>query len=101
MMVMATHHRLSQVLDVGELAARRGVREVRRKLVELVRRARIAVRLGGLGGALQVRGNLLCHLLVLGRVRLLKLLERGQQLGERGKLLVIGRWRDGRRPNAV
>jgi len=82
MMVKATH-RLSQILDVGELAALRGVREVRRKLVEVVRRRRIAVRLGSLGSALQVRRDLLCDLLVLGRVRLLKLLERVQQMGER------------------
>ena len=35
--VMATH-RLCQILDVGELAARRGIGEVRRKLAELSRR---------------------------------------------------------------
>jgi len=82
MMVMAAG-RLSQILDVGELAALRGVGEVRGKLVELVRRCRIAVRLGSLSGALEVRRDLLCELPVLGWIRLLKLLERAHQLGER------------------
>ncbi len=74
-MMVVPRGRLSQILDVGELAAGRGVRKVRRELVELAGRCRVAVRLGRLGGALQVRGDLLCDLLVLGRVRLLKLLE--------------------------
>ncbi len=82
MVVMATD-RLSQILDVGQLAALRGIREVRRKLAELIRRRRIAVRLGRLGCALQVRGDLLRHLLILGWVGLLELLERAHQLGER------------------
>lgn len=88
MMVMATE-RLCQILNVRELAALRGIREVRRKLVELIGRRRIAVRLRGLCGALQVRGDLLCDLLVLGWVRLLKLLERAQQFREGGKLAVV------------
>jgi len=75
MVVMATD-RLSQILDVGELAALRGIREVCRKLAELVRRGRIAIRLGRLGGALQIRGDLLRYLLILAWVGLLKLLER-------------------------
>jgi hypothetical protein len=79
---MATE-RLGQILDVGELAALRGVGEVRRKLVKLIRRCRVSIRLGSLGGFLQVRGDLLCDLLVLGWVRLLKLLERVHQLNER------------------
>jgi len=65
MMVMAAD-RFRQILDVGELAVLRGIREVRRQLVELVRRSRVAVRLGRLGGALQVRGDLLRDLLILG-----------------------------------
>lgn len=77
MMVMATDC-LSQTLDVGELAALRGGGEVRRKLAELARRCGIAVGLGSLSGALQVRGDLLGDLLILGWVRLLKLLERVQ-----------------------
>ena len=39
MMVMAAN-RLGQILDVGELAALRGVREVAGELVELVCRGR-------------------------------------------------------------
>lgn len=81
MMVMATD-RLSQILHARELAALRGVGEVRRKLVELVRGCRIAVRQVRLSGALQVCGDLLRDLLVLGWVRLLKLLERAHQLGK-------------------
>ena len=72
MMVMS-RGRLSQVQNVGELAAGRGVRKVRRELIELVGHGRIAVGLGGLGGGLQVGGDLLCNLLVLGRIRLLQL----------------------------
>ena len=83
MMVMMAAHRLRQVLNVGELAACRGVGEVRRKLVELIRRGRVTTRLGSLGGGLQVRGDLLCHLLILGWVRLLKLLKRIHHLDER------------------
>ena len=82
MMVMATD-RLSQILHARELAALRGVGEVRRKLVELVRGCRIAVRQVRLSGAVQVCGELLRDLLVLGWVRLLKLLERAHQLGKR------------------
>lgn len=72
MVVMAAHRlsteRLRKVLDVGELAARRGGIEIRRKLVELARRCRVAFRLGRLRGGLQVGGDLLCNLSVLGRV---------------------------------
>ena len=88
MMVVATDaalpttHGLRQILDVGELAAGRGGVEVRRKLVQLSRLGRIPLRLGGLGGGRQIRGDLLGNLRVLGRVRLLKLLERAHQLGE-------------------
>lgn len=43
MMVVMAAGGLSQIADVGELAALRGVREILRKLVELVRRGRIAL----------------------------------------------------------
>ncbi len=45
----------------------------------------------GGSGRLQAGGNLLCHLLVFRGVRLLKLLERAQQFGERRKLAAVGR----------
>ena len=73
---------LYQILDVGEFAAGRGIREVRRKLGELICQCRLTVGLGRLGGRLQVRGDLPGDLLVLGWVRLLKLLERAHQLCE-------------------
>ena len=83
MMVMAPTDRLRQILYVGELAALRGVREVRGKLVELVGLCRIAVRRGGLSGVFKVRGDLLRDLLALGGIRLLKLLQRAHELSER------------------
>lgn len=101
MVVMAPANGLRQILHVRELAALRGVGEVRRKLVELGRLGRVAVRRGGLRGALQVRGDLLRDLLVLAWVRLLKLLERVHQLGERRKLAVLRLRRDRRRASAA
>jgi len=89
MMVMAPK-RLRQILNIGELAAFGGVRKIGRKLAQLVRCRGIALRLGGLGGIFKIRRNLLGNLLVLRRVRLLHLLEHTQQLGEGGKLAVIG-----------
>ena len=93
MMVMATDC-LGQIFDVGELAGLRCIGKVAGKLVEFVRRCRIALRLGGLRGVLQIGGDLLGNLLVLGWVRLLKLLERAHQLGEGRKLAVVWLWRD-------
>ena len=87
-MMMATE-RLRQVLDVGELAALRGVRKAGGKLVQLVRRCRVALGEGSLGGALQIGGDLPGNLLVPGWVRLLKLLQRVHQLGEGRKAAVI------------
>ena len=83
MAVVMAPHRLRRVLNVGELAVLRGIGEIRRKLVELSRRCRITARLGSLRGGLQIRGDLLCDLLILGWVRLLKLLQRIHQLDER------------------
>ena len=101
MMMMATTDRLSQILHVGELAALRGAGEVRRKLVELGRLCRIAVRRGGFSGVLQVRGDLLGDLLVLGWIRLLKLLERAHELSERRKVAVLRLRRHRRRASAA
>jgi hypothetical protein len=83
MVVVMAPHRLRRVLNVGELAALGSIGEIRRKLVELSRRCRITARLGSLRGGLQIRGDLLCDLLILGWVRLLKLLQRIHQLDER------------------
>lgn len=83
-MMMPAADRLRQIQHVGKLAALRGVGEIRRKGGELRSRGGVAVRSGRLGGALQVGGDLLRYLLVLGWVGLLKLLERAHQLGKRG-----------------
>src|ERR1035441_8501943 len=89
MMVVAARNRLRLILNVGELPALRGGSEVRGQLVELVRGGRVAVRSGGLGGALQVGRNLLRHLLVFRWVGLLKLLQGTQQLGKGRELVGI------------
>ena len=74
LVMMVSTKGLSQILNIGELAALRGLREVGRHLVELARRRRIAVSLRCLGSALQIRSDLLGHLLILRRIRLLNLL---------------------------
>ena len=83
MVMMMSAIGLGQVLDVGELDGVGSVRKVGGELIELVRCGGIALRLGGFGGAFEIRGDLLGKLLILGWVRLLKLLERAHQLGER------------------
>ncbi len=89
MMMVVSADRLRQFLKAGELAAGGRVAEIRRELAELTRRGHIAVTLSRLRSALQVRGDLLYHLLILARIRLLKLLERADHLGDRGKLSLI------------
>jgi hypothetical protein len=58
--------RLREILHIGELAALGGARKVVRKLRQLGRLSSIAGRRGGLSGGLEVRGDLLRDLLVLG-----------------------------------
>lgn len=88
-MMVVSSNRLGQILNVGELAALRSIREVCGELVELARRVGVAVLLGGLRRALQVSGDLLSDLLVLSGIRLLKLLERAHQLRKWGKLALV------------
>ena len=82
-MVMASAEGLRQVRNVGKLASLRRVGEIRGELRELVGRRRIAVGGRSLGGALQIGGDLLCDLLIFGRIRLLQLLQSAQQLRKR------------------
>jgi len=89
MMVMAAES-LRQILDVWKLPILRGARKIAGQLVQLVGRRRISLRLGGLGGALQIGRDLLGDLLILTRVRLLKLLQRVHHLDERRKLPLVG-----------
>ena len=101
MMVMARADRLRQILHIRELSALRGAGEVRRQLIELRGLRRIAVRSGGLRGAFQVRRDLLRDLLVLGRIRMLKLLQRAHHLSERRKLAGLELRRHRRRARAA
>lgn len=70
-MMMSAAHCLRQILDIRKLAARRSAGEVRCKLIELGGGVGIAIGLSRLGCALQIRSDLLRHLLVLRWVRLL------------------------------
>jgi len=70
MMVMSTEG-LREVLSARKLAALRGLGKVRCKLVEFACGGRVALRCGGFGGVLQIRGNLRRHLLILGWIGLL------------------------------
>ncbi len=88
MTVMAAD-RLGQILQIRELAVLRRIREIRGQLVELARGGRIAVCLGSLRGRFEIRRNLLRHLLILRRVRLLQLLEGAGYLGELRKLPAV------------
>ena len=95
MMVVKPAQGLGQAADARQLAARGSVLEVGGKRAKLRCSGGITLRLGRLRGGLQVRGDLLRDLLILGRVLLLQLLERAHQLGKGRKLLAIG-W-DGQR----
>ena len=74
-MVMMPAHRLSQALGCWELSGLRGIAKVCSKLVELIGRRCVPAGLGRLGGAFEIRGDLLGDFLILNRVRLLELLE--------------------------
>lgn len=87
--MMMAGHRLRQILDVRQLAALGGIRKVCGQLIELVGRTGVSTRLGALGGALQIGGDLLGELLVLVGVGLLELLERVEQLGKWRELAIV------------
>lgn len=80
---------LRQILYVGQLAARRGIRKVAGELGKLVRGVRIPIRLGGLSGAGKICRDLLSNLLILAWIRFLQLLERTQHLAEGRKLAAV------------
>jgi len=94
MMVMAAHSfgsagGLRQILKIRKRPVLRCRGEIRRQLRQCIRRVGVSVGLSGLRGSGQVRGDGLRHLLVLRWVRLLKLLQRAGDLGERRKLAVV------------
>lgn len=80
MMMMMAAYRLREVRDIGELAALGSVGEIGCQLVELAGRGGIPVASRRLRRILQIGGDLLRHLFVLGWVRLLQLLQSAHQL---------------------
>lgn len=88
-MAICATRRLRQILDVGQLSCLRGVRKVVGQLVEFTGSRRVALRLSRLRRVLQVGSNLPSHLLVFGRIGLLELLQRVQQLSEGRKLAAV------------
>lgn len=83
MVVMAPTDGLSQILHIRKLAALRGAAKIAGQLAQLSRRRGIAVGLGHVSGILQIGGDLLRDLLVLGWIGLLKLLQHAHHLGKR------------------
>ena len=72
MMVVATAaNRLRQILYVRKLAALGGIGEIGSQLIQLRGSRGIAISSRGLRSILQVGGDLLRHLLILGGIRLL------------------------------
>jgi len=90
MVAVMPAYRLCQILDVRKLIGLRCLGEVFRELGQLAGRGAVALRLSRLGRTLQIGGDLLSDLLILGRIGLLKLLKFTEHLGERGKLSIIG-----------
>src|SRR5579883_3131925 len=80
---------LRKILKVGKLPGARSLREIRRQLVQLIRRRRVALGIRLFRRALQVIRNLLGDLPVLGRTGLLNLLEAADDLRQRRKLAAI------------
>ena len=82
-MAVAASNGLREILDIRNLPAAGGVAEVRGKLRQLA--GQIGIAGGGcrLCGRLQFARDLLRHLLILGGVRLLQLLQSAQYLRER------------------
>lgn len=87
--VRAAANRRRQILNVRQLAGCRCLREICRQLRELRSTRAVSVRSVALRGRLQAGGNLLRHLRIFGRVRLLQLLQLAQQFRQRGKLAAV------------
>ena len=75
-MTMAGLGCLRQILYVRQLAALGGAGEIGGKLIQGIRCRGLAFGLGGRRGFLEIGGDLLGNLLILGRVGLLQLLQR-------------------------
>jgi hypothetical protein len=82
--------RLREILQVRQLTGLGSAGEVGRELRELARDAGIALPLNRLRLALQIGADLCRKLLIFGWVRLLKFLQRADQLCERREPAAVG-----------
>lgn len=80
---------LRKILQIRKLAGLGSAGEIVRKLIELVRGGGIALGFGCLSGILQVCGDLSGHFRVLGRIRLLQILQCAGQLRKGRKLAAV------------
>ncbi len=88
-MMMAADAGLLQRLGSRQLAGRGRILKIARQLVELSGQGGIPRRLRGLRGGLQIGRDLPRHLLKLGRIALLELLQQAQHHCGRRELLRI------------
>jgi len=101
MMMVVAAHGLGEVRDIGELAAGGRGLKIIRESGELLGLGGVAIGERGLGGGLQIGGDLLGDLRILIRIILLELLHCAHELREWGKLRrAVLRNRAGRRSGA-
>lgn len=81
---------LGQILYVRKLAGRRSIREVAGQLIQLRGGPGVTFGSSRLCGVLQVRCDLLSHLLVLSWIRFLQLLQCNQNSRKWRELAIIG-----------
>ena len=83
MVPLTAAYRLRKILKIGKLTALGGTGKIACELVKLTRGVGITLGLGGLGGGLQIAGDIGGHLLVFCGIGLLELLKRAGELRER------------------
>jgi len=87
--VVSPGKRLREILKVGQLVTLRSIGEIARKLRQLVSQRRVPAGLSRLGRGVEVRGNLLRHVLILSGILLLQILQSGGDLRERRELIGV------------